>query len=174
MRLFVAVNPPPATAERLLEVQAELRRLSLQGNFSLRDNLHLTLAFLGELDAPDAAIDAMNALEFTAFELFVDRIGRGHHHGRDLWWACVAESRPLKDLQRELVAELAAHRCPFDDRPYRPHITLARQVVCNYGAWPIEPFAWPVSQVDLMWSQRVDGELTYTPIFSREALSWGG
>jgi 2'-5' RNA ligase len=63
MRLFVAINFNDDTRSRLLALGEEIRSHSVRGNFSAPENLHLTLAFLGECDpqqtaAAKAAIDA--------------------------------------------------------------------------------------------------------------------
>jgi len=64
MRLFIAQNFTPETKSRLLTLRDDLRAQSTRGNFSLPENLHLTLAFLGECDAQQtaAAKQAMTAV----------------------------------------------------------------------------------------------------------------
>ena len=170
MRLFVAINAPRATLDGLVGLQDALRAKGARGNFSRLENLHITLAFLGEYDDAEAnqAAAAVEALSFSPFELSVDRVDGGSH-GRDLWFAGITESQPLKALQRALTKELDARGCPYDGRSYRPHITLAREVVTSAQPWPVEPFAWPVTRVDLMRSQRIDGRLTYTSMRAKLA-----
>ena len=166
MRLFVAINPPSSTIDGLVGLQDDLRARALRGNFSLRDNLHMTLAFLGECDAAAAAaaLGAVKAAQFERFTMVVDRVGCDRHHGRELWWAGVADCRELMTLQRSVAHELDARGCEFDRRVFRPHITLAREVGADTMPWLFEEFSWPVSQVDLMKSERIDGRLTYTPV----------
>ena len=61
MRLFIAINFNDSTLKKLLAVQEELKNKAVKGRFSWPENLHLTLAFLGECDEAglEAAIDAM-------------------------------------------------------------------------------------------------------------------
>ena len=49
MRLFIAINFNDDTHNRLIALRDELRSRSERGNFSLPENLHLTLAFIGEV-----------------------------------------------------------------------------------------------------------------------------
>ena len=49
MRLFVAINFNNETRSRLLDLRDELRGKSQRGNFTAPENLHLTLAFIGEV-----------------------------------------------------------------------------------------------------------------------------
>ena len=55
MRLFIAINFNNLTRSSLLTLRNQLRSKSERGNFSESDNLHLTLAFLGECDAKQIA-----------------------------------------------------------------------------------------------------------------------
>ena len=166
MRLFVAINPPPSTVDGLLGLQDDLRAKAGRGNFSLRDNLHMTLAFLGECDAAaaGAAWAAVKAAEFERFTMVVDRVGCDRHHGRELWWAGVADCRELMTLQRAVARGLDVRGCEFDRRAFRPHTTLAREVDTTALPWAVEEFSWPVTQVVLMKSERLEGRLTYTPM----------
>ena len=50
MRLFIAIHFPDEIKAILAEIRDSLKEAALQGNFSLDENLHLTLVFLGECD----------------------------------------------------------------------------------------------------------------------------
>ena len=178
MRLFIAINLNSRTKSGLLALCEELRSGAEQGNFSLPENLHLTLAFLDECDQKQAsaAKAAMSAVSFEPFELLVERIGRfGGRDGRDgrdgqgeaLWWAGVRVNEPLAKLHRELSGNLAAAGFSLDGRKFSPHITLGRRVVSDAAPRRIEPFGETVSHIDLMKSERVFGKLTYTAIFRK-------
>ena len=78
MRLFIAINLNEKTKAALLELRDELRSQSECGSFTTPDNLHLTLAFLGECDARQtgAAKASMDAVCFEQFGMYIERIGR--------------------------------------------------------------------------------------------------
>ena len=169
MRLFIAINFNNATRSRLLSLRDELRSRSDRGNFSLPENLHLTLAFLGECDAKQIAAikTVMNTVVFEQFDLQIERVGRFRRDGGDIWWAGLRGSKPLLDLQRELTDKLIAAGFSLEKREYKPHVTLGREVVTDAAPWPIEPFEETVTAIDLMKSERIAGKLTYTAIHER-------
>jgi 2'-5' RNA ligase len=167
MRLFIAINFNTETRERLISLRDELRLHSLSGRFSHDDNLHLTLAFIGECSPKnvDKIRAIMDTVTFDPFEVTVDRLGtfsRG-----TLWWAGVREDKPLMNLQTEITHKLALRGFETDGRKYNPHITLGREVAGDYLVSMIEPFGETVGTIDLMKSERIEGKLTYTSIYRR-------
>lgn len=169
MRLFVAINFNTETRSRLIAIRDELRSQSTHGNFSLDENLHLTLAFIGEVSPKkiDKIKAILETVTFDPFEATVEQLGtfsRG-----TLWWAGFREDTPLMLLQREIEHKLALCGFEMDGRKYSPHITLGREVVTEIKPWKIEPFGEPVSAVDLMKSERIGGKLTYTAIHTKRA-----
>ena len=167
MRLFVAINFNNETRTRLLALRDGLRSHSKHGNFTLPENLHLTLAFIGEVNPKKVEkIEAiLETVAFEPFDVTIDRLC-AFSHGT-LWYAGLKEDKPLMLLQREITYKLALCGFEMDGREYKPHITLGREVVTDASAWSIEPFGEKVSRIDLMKSERVNGELTYTTIYSK-------
>lgn len=169
MRLFIAINPNNDIRSRLLSLRDELKARSRRGNFVSPDNLHLTLAFLGECDESKTANAklAMDAVKVQPVAFDVQSLGRFRRQGGDIWWAGVREDRALLELQRSLTDRLVAAGFVLDGRKYSPHITLARQVVTDVTPWRIEPFGETARIIDLMKSERINGKLTYTSIYRR-------
>ncbi|MDR0470092.1 MAG: RNA 2',3'-cyclic phosphodiesterase [Peptococcaceae bacterium] len=176
MRLFIAINFTEKTKAALLALRDELRSRAVRGNFSLPENLHLTLAFLGECDRKQAAaiMAVMDTMQFAPIEISIKQVGR--FGGRDkqgqsgaIWWAGADESKPILDLQRALTDKLISAGFPLNTRRYSPHITLGRQVVTDAAPWRIEPFGETASSIDLMKSERLSGKLTYTAIYQKAA-----
>ena len=170
MRLFIAINFNNGIKSGLIALRDELRSRSERGNFTRDENLHLTLAFIGEVNPKkvDKIKVIMETVTFAPFAASVERLGtfsRG-----TLWWAGLREDKPLMDLQHEIEHKLTLCGFEMDGRKYSPHITLGREVVANAKPWKIEPFGETVGAVDLMKSGRIDGKLTYTPIFTKGAI----
>jgi len=166
MRLFIAINFNNETRSRLYSLRDELRGKSVRGNFSAPENLHLTLAFLGECDSKQttAVKSVLSTVNLKPFDITIDCIGRFKRDGGDIWWAGLRESKPLIALQSELAEKLIAAGFALERRKYSPHITLGREVVTDIKPWQIESFGEVVSLVDLMKSERINGKLTYTSI----------
>ena len=69
MRLFIAIDPDDGVKNCLKRCQDELKEAGVTGNYSSEQNLHLTLAFIGEFGNPDAVLDAMERVCFESFIL---------------------------------------------------------------------------------------------------------
>ena len=170
MRLFISLDLDEEAQERLVQLQDRLAALACRANLSRRENLHLTLAFLGEVSSHrlPALYRAMDAVPMEPLTLTFRRVGsfRG-----GLWWAGAEESPRLMGLQRELTRQLAAQGFRLEERRFVPHITLAREVAVqgslSGAALEFAPFSTQVQRMSLMQSERVRGVLTYTQLYSR-------
>jgi 2'-5' RNA ligase len=114
MDRLVAVQPPAITGMRLLE----------------RDELHLTLHFLGEV-APhltDAVRAGLARLRLNAFAITISGVGQFLSEGRpQVLWAGIDSSSSLLALHHAIGTTLTdAIGFQPEERPYSPHVTLAR------------------------------------------------
>ena len=166
MRLFIGVNFNPDTRSRLLTMRDELHSRSTGGNFTVPENIHLTLVFLGECTAEQTATikATMDSISFKPFPISMDTNGRFKRNDGDLWWAGIAECKPLLKLQRDLSDGLITNGFVLEKRKYSPHITLGRKVVTTATPWSVEPFGEVVSTIELMKSECIGGKLVYTSI----------
>lgn len=126
-RLFVAIPLPDEAKDRLVAVQPPaIPGVRLLG----REELHLTLHFLGEVAARDLATmrAVLATVTMNAFTVAVDGIGMFERDGRpQVLWAGVAASAELLELHRSIGGALTdAIGFRPEDRPYSPHITLTR------------------------------------------------
>ena len=172
MRLFIVINFNNETRSRLLALRDELRGKSQRGNFSAPENVHLTLAFLGECDSKQTAAvkSVLDTVNFEPFNITIDCIGRFKRDGSDLWWAGLNESKSLSDLHQKLTSGLCSQGFSLDKRKYNPHITLGREIVTDLKPWDIESFGETVGTIDLMKSERINGKLTYTAIYTNKKI----
>jgi 2''-5'' RNA ligase len=135
-RLFIAVDPSAEAVEHLGPVVDGLR-VSLANapgrstRLTRRENWHITVAFLG--DVPTARVPVAAAvMRQVAAGLVPLRLcvsGGGTFGGRRdpiLWAGIGGEVDGLRRLARLLQRALRRARLPCDDRPPRPHLTLAR------------------------------------------------
>ena len=71
----------------------------------------------------------MKQFKAPAFSLESNRrLGRFAQKGGDVLWLGLKENRRLRGLQEKLAGQLRQAGFPLEERPYRPHITLARQI----------------------------------------------
>lgn len=168
MRLFIAINLNNSTKNSLLALRDKLRLCAESGNFTLPENLHITLAFLGECTVKQVAAvkTVMDSVDFEPFDIRIERVGHfGSGQGEALWWAGASVGKTLSDLHRELTEKLTTAGFTLDSRKFSPHITLGRRVVTDTIPWRIEPFGETIHKIDLMKSERINGKLTYTAIY---------
>lgn len=168
MRLFIAILPDEPCKRRLRAAVDGLRGYARHGDFTKRENLHLTLAFLGEAPGLGRAQAAMAQIQAAPFRLDLAGLGRFQRPEGDLWWMGVGESPALAALQRQLSLVLGGQGFPLEERPFCPHLTLARRVRLQPGFAQEEleqalPCAamW-VDSISLMESHRPHGELVYS------------
>lgn len=173
MRLFIATQFDDEVKDHIQAVQERLRRLDSRANFTRRENLHLTLAFLGEISEERLADieEAMNAVETAPLELCFDRMGRFRRRDSELWWIGARGNRELERMQAELTARLRSKGFSLEERTFQPHLTLAREVRLtrppDRAALLGNPFAAHVDAMSLIRSQRLQGRLIYTELFRR-------
>ena len=173
MRLFIACNFSSDIKRSIADSVELLQQHAQEGNFSLTDNYHLTLAFLGEESPNRIGLlkEAMAACPFTPLPVTIGKFGsfrRGE--GGDIAWRKLNAPRELWELQSRLLGELKARGFHPDDKKFSPHLTVARQFVFKPGASfaainaSTEPIECLLARMDLMKSERIRGRLTHTAI----------
>lgn len=174
MRLFIAINFTPEIKEQLYKAIQDLSKEAVSGNFTRTSNLHLTVAFLGEVSS-NRIHDIMKIMDQTAmgrdaFEIEVGGVGKFINNGELLYWCGIQENETLDKLQHTLIQGLKANEFSVDDRPFRPHITLGRRCRMNSSfdekefAKKISPIRMKVTTINLMKSEHREGKLTYSSI----------
>lgn len=132
-RTFIALDPGKAVQDRLVALQESLQRLGIDAKWVERDNLHLTLLFLGEVNERDllAVCRAVgrDAATFPAFTLTLEGTGCFPNARRPrVLWAGLGQGTPetiaLHDLLENSLLELGCYR--REARPFSPHLTLGR------------------------------------------------
>lgn len=163
MRLFIALLLNEEMRRAIGDVQRELKRRGVQGRYSKPENLHLTLAFIGEYPDADAAQQCIDAAAFRPLSLRLEGIGAFG----DTWWLGLTANPQLDACVRRLRRELGAAGIPFDRKRFAPHITLLRRAVAPETGMPgIEvPHAeMRADHISLMRSDRSRDGMIYTEI----------
>ena len=167
MRLFAALLFDDGFRDALAGAMRSLRRAGVTGSFTPPENLHLTLAFIGETNRVDEAKSAIGSLELSPVELRLDCIGRFG----DTVWAGLSPNRELSAAADAVGKALWKVGAGFrlETRPFIPHITLVRRARPDELPYIEIPAAsMTARRVSLMSSQLGKGKPVYTEIFSRE------
>lgn len=173
MRVFFAIEFEQRVKEYLQEIQQQAKKHCQGGNFTRVDNFHLTLRFMGEQSKEQIA-NLIRVLEDTSkvnkpFSLSLQNIGRFERGNKCILWAGISRSTALSQLYSSLSQKVCSIGYQNEDRPYSPHITLAREtriedfqrMAENLNQKPVQ---FEVNSVSLMESARVDNMLRYLPV----------
>jgi 2'-5' RNA ligase len=130
VRLFVALQIPPAVRKNLAEFLAELRTLSSQPRWVRAENLHVTLKFIGELQLGKLdAIRAALSVVHSAHAARLDFRGLGFFPNEKrarVFWAGIEASANLAQLAGDIDRAMEKVGIPPEKRPFSAHLTLAR------------------------------------------------
>lgn len=166
MRLFIAIKLNRKMKDHLISMQENLYAQGFRGNMTKPENMHLTLAFIGDFDDPDQVIEIIDGIRFEPFSLKIEGTGAFG----DLWWAGLEKNEALSALVKKLRHRLAEAGIPFDRKKFKPHITLirrARQVSKpspRHSAAGKKPPEMTVDHISLMRSDRGKSGMVYTEL----------
>ena len=166
MRLFIAIQLDEAAKEYLSSVQDQFRESTVRGSYTPEENLHLTLAFIGEYDDPGLVKSVVESIEIRPFDIRLTGIGAFG----DLWWAGLDDCPPLMAVSRRLRRALSDAGVPFDRKKFSPHITLMRRADGRLSGIQEEEMAslfgasMTVDHISLMRSDRGRHGMIYTEL----------
>ena len=127
MRLFLAIPLTTQLKIALTGLQTSLRTRGVQGNFTPAENLHLTLAFIGEYPEAEPVLEVLESVPFRPFPLTLEGLGAFPQ----VWWAGIRENPELDACVKRLRHSLAEAGIPYDRKVFKPHITLVRKPSCR-------------------------------------------
>ena len=137
MRLFVGIEISQAVVAATLDLVAQLQAacsaLAPRARLTwvTAERLHITIRFIGHVD--DARVDQMRAvleppLTLDPFDLTIAGVGTFPPKGppRVVWAGLAGGRDQLLALEPEVSERLAGAGVPREERPFNPHLTLAR------------------------------------------------
>lgn len=133
-----------------------------KGRAVARENIHLTLAFLGEAD-PAKAIAAAKRVRGARHELPIEE-ARFWKKNQIVWVGPREKPAPLAALVTALHLELYRDQFILDRRPFAAHVTLLRKAPDPEQMPPPPGVTWPVREVVLVGSRISSRGSTYEPI----------
>jgi RNA 2',3'-cyclic 3'-phosphodiesterase len=139
VRLFIGIPIATAVVDQLAAVRARLERPGDGVRWSAPESWHITLQFLGATtpDQYDCLLSHLRVVSAAPVPLQLEGLGFFERQG--IFFVGVKPSPELLTLQESVVA--ATSQCAFEaeDRPYRPHITLARNRGRENGVRGLKP-----------------------------------
>lgn len=180
LRLFIGLELPPAAKARIHKAAGPALSQIQKGKLTDADNYHLTVFFIGEVAEEEVpawkACVAEAAAVSEAFELTLCHTGFFSRKNRKILWFGSEASERLEALYKHVLAladrtlsaqgKPVASTQPGANRPFRPHVTLGREIVAEDDAAVIrtEKIKVRARTLTLFESKRISGRLAYVPI----------
>ena len=160
-RLFFALWPTDDVRQTIKRHCKSLLRHT-GGRPVAEENLHITLAFLGSVDAVQHACveEVATAIQLPSFELILDQIGYWARP-RVLWLGAREIPEPLQLLVNTLNKGCGDCGLSLDKRPFKAHLTLKRKVHQAPPTEEVKPVLWPVERFVLVKSNTLPQGVQY-------------
>ena len=177
MRLFVAAELPQELLDALAETIADLRDC-VRGRFVAIDSLHVTLAFLGEVERHRipllcATIDKA-CQGHAAFDAQLACFGNFGKRSKAALWQGFRDEADFARLASDVRSALKREGFRFDEKNYRPHVTLMRGVDLSAGKLPSPRLAaGQIASVALFESDLSGSRPVYTALHRVELTDMG-
>jgi 2'-5' RNA ligase len=128
VRIFIAIDLPPAIRERIKECQRVLSASDAKLTMVNANSAHITLKFIGEVvpSGIEPIISALSTIRFLPFEFEVSRIGTNNPRSPRVIWSNVEDGGACADLHRQIEEVLTPFGVPRENRPFTTHVTIAR------------------------------------------------
>lgn len=147
MRLFVSLRPPAQAVQHLARAARGLRTTDV-------GQWHVTLAFLGEVPDPAPLVPGLADVAARTAPLALQLAGSGLLRGQGIVSAGLAgDVERLRALAAGVAGACRAAGVRLEDRPYRPHLTVARRAPRDAGVLAgYEGPPWTATEVELVRS----------------------
>lgn len=164
MRLFVSVELSEELKASVTGTMHELKKAGVKGNYTPKQNLHLTLAFIGDVREAASVREALQGISVKPFRLAFSEMGTFG----DLLYVGVKGNQGLAVAARDVRSALDGAGISYDRQKFVPHITLIRKVSGPYKGIKAPAGEMQVRKISLMKSEEKNGKRVYTEIASVE------
>ncbi len=163
MRIFIAIRFTEVFKSSILDAQDGLKEYGVRGNYTQPENLHLTLAFIGETERVEEIKAAVDAVKFEPFVIRTGKMGCFNGRSRVVWLGIEGEDK-VKAIAQQLRRNLDQRGIDYAKGKFSPHITLVRQPSEMPLDIDVESESMTVSKIYVMKSERINGRLVYTAL----------
>ena len=169
MRVFIALLFPVQVVNKLSEKINELSK-DYRGQYTLVNNLHLTLFYIGEVskDQLKLVITSMKNIEFERFSYTLRGISSFKKKQR-LVYVSIDYKKELMQLRERVVEALVKTGLEIEFSLFKPHVTLGRKVMID-EEWLTKLDFGPIDtgaiKISVMESKQINGVLRYIEIAS--------
>ena len=162
MRLFISIDLSDELKNQIISTMHEMKKAGVKGSYVPKQNLHLTLAFIGETSEGDAVKEAMNRISCKPFRLSLSEIGSFG----DLVYIGMKGNQGLSAAVKSVRSALDAAGIRYDSKKFVPHITIIRKAAGPWQNVKAPAGEMMVKKISLMKSEEKSGKRVYTEIHS--------
>ncbi len=161
MRLFIGIHPSKEITEYIYDTEKKLISKGILGNYTKKENIHLTLKFLGETEEKKIK-DLKNVLnQYKNLNLNLKLSKISYFKRREeglLWIGLCGDIQKIENHANQLNDQLYSFGFQKENKKFKPHITIARKVnLTPYNLkiiedMPIENLSFKVKEIALIES----------------------
>lgn len=176
MRVFIAIELKDNVKQFLKSVQDIVKTTTYNGNFTNYDNFHLTVKYIGEIfngEYEELCHCIDDICRNTApFSIKIGDIGFFSKKTSNIIYVGVTKGKEkVMKLHKTTDRETNISGFAPELRKFKPHITIGKKVIFSNGSYsnglPYFKDEIEVSKLTLMESSRINGVLTYTPLYTQ-------
>jgi len=137
MRVFVAIDIDDEIKNKIFEIQQEFKKINCNIKYVEKQNLHITLKFIGEVDITKKEIIketlSRSLIEEKKFSININSLGCFPNlSGPRILWVGIEEGKKeLVFLSEKIDNELSRINIKKETKKFDPHITIGR-IKSNY------------------------------------------
>ena len=174
MRCFVALPLSNKIVNGLNEIQNGLSKSGFKLRWVKPENIHLTIAFMGEItqeqvDKIGIGLEEI-AKDFQPFEIVIGKLGAfaSPKNARVVWVGCREENGLLRNLQKAVVKMIKAENIPLESKKFHPHLTLGRanppikKLAVPENIWNCSPGILNVTEINIYQSNLSSDGASYS------------
>ncbi len=173
MRVFFALLFDPTVKNHIYKEIFLLKNNTVDGKFSEKNNLHLTVEFIGDVDQEGLQVlkEILHSISFPAFEIQSTELGCFYNKSnKAILYLGIHPLTTLSELNTLLRSKLIEKGISFQDKAYSPHITLGRKVEFK-EQFLLKTFNFPTmmmqfTKLSLMESININQSLVYRELDS--------
>lgn len=176
MRVFIAIEFDDHVKQYLNDVQDIVKSTTYNGNFTRYNNFHLTIKYIGEIYNGEyqELCHCMDDICRTTspFSIKIGDIGFFNKKTTNIVWVGVTRGKEeVMRLHKKTDKETNRSGFSPELRKFKPHVTIGKKVIfnncCFTNGLPLFLTEIPVTKLTLFQSSRIDGVLTYTPLYEQ-------
>jgi RNA 2',3'-cyclic 3'-phosphodiesterase len=129
MRIFIGIDLDEGVRSKIARFIEGVSGFASEARWVRTESLHITLKFIGEQNEEQVAAitQRLRGVECASFEILVSGYGFfPTAKSPRVFWIGIHAGPQLALLARDIDSALAELGIPCEERPYSPHLTLAR------------------------------------------------